>query len=570
MFVQRVELHRRGSRFDFGGLGKTALPIQLFIFLHLCFPVLALSPPEQPNILLIVADDLGYSDLGCYGGEIKTPNLDILAENGVRLTQFYNTGRCCPSRASILTGQYPHKVDLGHMTIDLGQPGYRGRVSKEAQTIAEVLKPAGYRSFIAGKWHLGTEDPTEHGFEEFYGTLVSCKRFFDSDHMMRMPEGRESRKYNDGDFYATDAITDHALDFLDLARDTPDNPWFLYLAHPAPHFPLQAPKEDIERYVDSYHSGWDQLREERLTRMKKRGIIADSTDLSPLSPWVNFGETKSELNPAWDAISNEDRRKDLARRMAIYAAMVDRMDQQIGRLLDDLKANGEFGNTLIIFTSDNGACAEWGWKGFDVQSSNRNILHRGAELEKMGGSESYHSVGSGWANASNTPWRMYKHYNYEGGINSPVIVHWPEKISDQAGQLFHKPAHLIDLMATFVAVSGADYTGEHPLPGVDLLAELDSDPVEFRALYFEHESNRAIREGNWKLVALKYKPWELYDMTKVRTEGKDVSIWYPDVVARLSAKWDAWAAENHVTPLPKDYGVRYLPKQDEWREVRGE
>ncbi len=547
LLLNRVGLPRRGS----------CLCGCLLLF-ALCSPFLAVQASPSPNILLIVADDLGYSDLGCYGGEIDTPNLDRLAENGVRLTQFYNTGRCCPSRASILTGQYPHKVDLGHMTIDLERPGYRGRVSEKAQTIAEVLKPAGYRSFIAGKWHLGTDDPTQHGFEEFYGTLTSAKRFFDQDHILRKPDDRKARRYDEGEFYATDAITDHALDFLDLARETPDQPWFLYLAHPAPHFPLHAPKEEIAKYADHYSKGWDALREERLAQMKQLGIVDASTELSARSPWWNYGETETGYNPAWKTINEPGRKEDLARRMAIYAAMVDRMDQQIGRVLENLKANGEFENTLIVFTSDNGACAEWDWRGFDERSSNINHLHE--DLDAMGQPGTFHSVGSAWSNVSNTPWRMYKHYNYEGGINSPGIVHWPARLSAKAGELFHKPTHIIDLMPTIVEAAGVDYAGELPMPGVDLVEHLESDSSDFRTLYFEHESNRAIREGSWKLVALKYQPWELYDMTTLRTEGMDVSEKYHDVVTRLSAKWDTWAKENHVTPLPKDYRVRYLPK----------
>ena len=229
---------------------------------------------EKPNILCIIVDDLGFSDLGCFGGEIETPNLDALAAGGVRLTQFYNTGRCCPSRAAILTGQYPHRVGLGHMTTnDLGLLGFRGVVSDEAQTIAQALAPAGYRSFMSGKWHLGTPDPTQNGFEEFYGTLVSAKRFFDPDHLIRFPEGRKAREYQKGEFYATDAVTDHAIDFLNLARGTPDKPWFLYLAYHAPHFPLHAPKEEIAKYADRYHMGWDQLRRDRLNRMKQQGIV---------------------------------------------------------------------------------------------------------------------------------------------------------------------------------------------------------------------------------------------------------------------------------------------------------
>ena len=516
-----------------------------------------LNAADKPNILYILADDLGFSDLGCFGGEIETPVLDSLAEGGVRLTQFYNTGRCCPSRAAILTGQYPHRVGLGHMTTnDLGRPGYRGVVSSKAQTIAQVLKPAGYRSFIAGKWHLGTPDPTGNGFEEFYGTLVSAKRFFDSDHLVRFPEGRQARQYPEGEFYATDAVTDHALDFLKLARETPDQPWFLYLAYHAPHFPLHAPRQDIDKYANRYHGGWDQLRNERLKRMKEMGIVAADTRLTPRSTWQNYGETKTGTNPAWDDLP-EVRRLDLARRMAIFAAMVDRMDAQLGRVIEDLKAAGEFGNTLIVFTSDNGACFEWDPFGFDIKSSNENILHIGDMLDEMGTPGTFHSVGSGWANAGNTPWRMYKHFVHEGGIASPGIVHWPDGLKVKAGAIIHDPSHIIDLLPTAIAVSGADYTGILSLPGVDLINQLNNGGAE-RTLFFEHQGHRAVREGNWKLVAFDDKPWELYDFSVDRAELNDLSKTHPEKVKIMEAAWDKWGEENNVTPLPDDLGVGYL------------
>ena len=516
-----------------------------------------LNAADKPNILYILADDLGFSDLGCFGGEIETPVLDSLAEGGVRLTQFYNTGRCCPSRAAILTGQYPHRVGLGHMTTnDLGRPGYRGVVSSKAQTIAQVLKPAGYRSFIAGKWHLGTPDPTGNGFEEFYGTLVSAKRFFDSDHLVRFPEGRQARQYPEGEFYATDAVTDHALDFLKLARETPDQPWFLYLAYHAPHFPLHAPRQDIDKYANRYHGGWDQLRNERLKRMKEMGIVAADTRLTPRSTWQNYGETKTGTNPAWVDLP-EVRRLDLARRMAIFAAMVDRMDAQLGRVIEDLKAAGEFGNTLIVFTSDNGACFEWDPFGFDIKSSNENILHIGDMLDEMGTPGTFHSVGSGWANAGNTPWRMYKHFVHEGGIASPGIVHWPDGLKVKAGAIIHDPSHIIDLLPTAIAVSGADYTGILSLPGVDLINQLNNGGAE-RTLFFEHQGHRAVREGNWKLVAFDDKPWELYDFSVDRAELNDLSKTHPEKVKIMEAAWDKWGEENNVTPLPDDLGVGYL------------
>ncbi|MDA7915449.1 sulfatase-like hydrolase/transferase, partial [bacterium] len=281
--------------------------------------------PGRPNIVLILADDLGYSDLGCFGGEIQTPVLDSLAYDGVRLTHFYTTGRCCPSRAALLTGEYPHRVGLGHMAgNDLRRPGYRGRIAEDAVTVAETLSEGGYRTFMAGKWHLGTEDPTKHGFEQFYGTLASAKRFFDPDHLIRLPKNQLARSYNTDTYYATDAITDHAVDFLDSATTTPEKPFFLYLAYNAPHFPLQAPVQSIHKYRGRYANGWDQLRIERIGRMKKLGIIPPNTTLSARSTWKNYGETKRGTNPAWKTLT-EHRQKDLAQRMAIYAAMVDRM-----------------------------------------------------------------------------------------------------------------------------------------------------------------------------------------------------------------------------------------------------
>lgn len=534
------------------------MKLLLFLVTLICFvcPV-ARTAANRPNLLYIVADDLGYSDLGCYGGEIDTPVLDSLAAGGVRLTQFYNTGRCCPSRASILTGQYPHRVGLGHMTTnDLGRPGYRGIVSDEARTIAQVLAAAGYRSFMSGKWHLGTPDPTRHGFEEFYGTLVSAKRFFDPDHLIRLPAGRTARPYPEGKFYATDAVTDHAIDFLHLARETPDQPWFLYLAYNAPHFPLHAPKSEIAKYADRYQQGWDKLREERLMKMKRLKIVPQATQLSPRSQWRNYGETKTGVNPAWASL-DQDRQLDLARRMAIYAAMIDRLDQQIGRIVTDMNAAGELENTLIVFTSDNGACFEWDPFGFDIVSSNQNMLHTGKRLHEMGQAGTFHSVGSGWANAANTPWRLYKHFNHEGGIASPGIVHWPAGLKAKPGSIDHRPGHIIDLLPTAVAAAGATYGGTLPLPGVDLIGQINDGGQE-RVLFFEHQGNRAVRQGKWKLVALDDQPWELYDFTVDRTEMNDLAKFYPEKVKQLSAAWDKWGAENQVTPLPNDLGVKYL------------
>ena len=519
----------------------------------------------SPNVLLILADDLGYSDLSCYGGEIATPNLDRLASNGVRFTQFYTTARCCPSRASILTGQYSHRVGVGHMVQDLGQPGYRGRLSEDGATIAEVLKPAGYKTYLSGKWHVGTNDPTARGFDEFYGTLISASTFWDPSRYIRLPRTSKARSYEPGAFYGTDALTDHALDFMREARETEHRPWFLYLAYNSPHFPLHARPEDIAKYAARYSAGWDVLREERLARMKRLGLTAASTKLSPRSRYWGYRETAPRENPAWNSIP-ADRRADLAMRMAIYAAMVDRMDQNIGRITSDLRTSGQLQNTLIVFLSDNGACAEWDPWGFDGASGPNNTLHRGGDLGKMGGPGTYHSAGSGWANASNTPWSLYKHYTNEGGISAPCIMHWPERIR-RHGAIEKMPAHLIDLMPTIVEATGMKYPARLgsreilPMAGLSLMPTLRGARMPARTLFFEHEGHRAVREGRYKITALRGEPWCLYDMEKDRTETEDLSSKYPNLVKELARKWDVWGVQNNVTPLPASYRVDYLREQ---------
>lgn len=517
------------------------------------------AAPNSPNILLIVADDLGFSDLGCYGGEIATPNLDALAADGIRLTQFYTTGRCCPSRACLLTGFYPHRVGLGHMTQDIGQPGYRGRVAEDVLTIAQHLQQCGYRSFLSGKWHLGTDDPTRHGFEEFYGTLVSAKTFWDPDHFLRLPKGRKITPQR-RNFYGTDALGEQAITFLNQARETPDRPWFLYLAFNAPHFPLHAPPETIAKYVDRYTSGWDVLRAERLGRMQQLGIVPPDTQLSPRSRYADWVESLSKENPAWKDLPS-NRQADLARRMAIYAAMVDHMDQAIGRVLDDLKSHDEFANSLIVFTSDNGGCAEWDPFGFDIKSGPKTILHENDELAHMGSAGTFHSVGSGWANASNTPWRLYKHFNHEGGIAVPCILHGPSVNQGHKGTIHSTPTHLIDLLPTILESAGISETVDtKSLPGQSLHRVMRGQPLPNRKLFFEHEGNRAVRDGRWKLVALRDHAWELYDISVDRIEQHDLASKYPEKVRSLATSWSEWANGNHVTPLPRDYNVEYLPK----------
>lgn len=538
------------------------------------------QPVVRPNILVILADDLGYSDLSCYGGEINTPNLDGLAKNGLRFTQFYNSARCCPTRASLLTGLYPHQAGVGMMTADAGAqyPGYRGAIQPHTVTLAEVLKAAGYRTAMSGKWHVGDRlSPVERGFDDFYGfTRGYGVDSFDARVMIRLPEGRPRRSYKSGEFFATDAITDHALDFLSDARGT-KQPWFLYVAYQAPHFPVQSRADDAAAYAGAYDKGWDELRAERLARMKKLGAAPKNTPLTPRSP-IHRPDVAKRLgsmtadgaNPPWDALDAE-RRADLAGRMKAYAGMVSGMDRNIGRLIADLKRKGELDNTLILFLSDNGACAEWEPFGFDLDKpanvtagaginmgtpNSPNILRRGAELSAMGGPDSLFSYGSAWANLSNTPWRLYKHYSHEGGISSPLIAHWPAGVKAR-GEWRHQPGHLIDVMATLVDVAGANYPKERagapvsPMEGVSLRPAFANRPLPRKEpLFFEHDGSRAVREGNWKLVSARAGEWELYDIEADRTELNNLAAERPEKVRDLSARWDEWAKRTNVLPRP--------------------
>ncbi|KAB8137657.1 arylsulfatase [Gracilibacillus oryzae] len=509
---------------------------------------------QRPNILLILADDLGFSDLGCYGSEIDTSNLDQLAEGGVRFTQFYNSARCCPSRASLLTGVYPHQAGVGEMENDLETPGYRGYLKDQCVTLAEVLGAGGYHTYLSGKWHVGKQGPIKRGFDDYYGLLGGFNSFFDKHHYVRLPEGRPQHQYEDNEFYATDAITDHALDFMEDARKD-DNPFFLYLSYNAPHFPLQVPKEDIAKYEKVYETGWDRIREERLARLRELGIVPEDTELTPRAEFWTRDRDISGRNPAWDSL-DPDRQKDLSRRMAIYAGMVDRMDRNIGRVLENLRENGEMDNTLILFCSDNGACAEWDPWGFDNWITTSNILHRKGDLDKMGGPESYHSYGSGWANASSTPLQLYKHYSHEGGISTPLIAHWPKKI-ERKGEIDHRPGHFIDFMATFVDISGVDYPKKYndheilPMEGESLVPAFVGETPRERTFCFEHEQQCGVRKGKWKLSKIKERDWELYDMDNDRTELHNLKEKYPELVKEMIGIWNEWAKRTDVVPRHK-------------------
>jgi arylsulfatase A-like enzyme len=501
--------------------------------------LLAADAAPRPNIVVILVDDMGFSDIGCYGSEILTPNLDKLAADGLRFTQFYNTGRCCPTRASLMTGLYSHQAGMGHMTADRGEDGYRGDLNDRCVTIAQVLRAAGYRTAMAGKWHVTkvvnpskeTQKynwPLQRGFEHYFGIIQGAADYFQPN-----PLTRDNQIIQPGaGFYTTDAFVDNAIRFVDEGDQA--KPFFLYLAFNAPHYPLQAPQEEITQYRGKYKIGWDRLRQQRYARQLDLGIIDKAWALSPLPPAVK----------AWDRLTpaEQDRFDHI---MAIYAAVVAHMDRAVGRLVAALRDRKELDNTMVLFLSDNGANAESGPNGR-------------LKGEPPGAAQSEVFEGQSWATLSNTPLRRYKHFNHEGGIATPLIVHWPQRIKTP-GELRKQPGHLIDIMATCVDVSGAAYPREFegkpilPMEGKSLVPALDNRPIPRDGLYWEHEGNAAVRAGDWKLVRLGRRgPWELYNLKADRTELHDLSSAEPRRAAELAAKWDAWAMRAHVKPYPKD------------------
>ena len=514
---------------------------------------------HRPNIIFILFDDLGYSDLGCYGGEIRTPNIDGLAANGVLFEGMYNSARCCPSRASLMTGLYPPQAGIADFVSrephPTKGPAHLGRLRDDCVTIAEVLKPAGYSCYFSGKWHMHeATGPTDRGFDEFYGySMDHSHDQYDAGYYQRLPAGR-SKEIDPpaGEFYATDVFNDYGLEFVKQGQAT-GGPWLLYLSHSSPHFPLQAPGEMVDRYYKTYLQGWDVLRERRFASMKDLGI-ADGERWSftersmvPVDDDAVANGYSGQSNPSWDTL-DMDRRRDLARRMAIFAAMVERVDSGIGKILSHLRASGGLDDTLIMITSDNGACYEWGPFGFDEESRKGvTRLHTGKELERMGGPGTYHSCGSGWANLCNTPFRMYKHFTHEGGIKAPLIAHWPAGF--KGGKLpIRGLTHVIDLMPTLRAAAGADYPEERegiPIPaeeGRNLLPAMEGTPLPGRTLFFSHQQARAVIKDNWKIVWTKRVPhppaWELYDLAADPCETHDLADRYPQQVEALAAEWE--------------------------------
>lgn len=499
---------------------------------------------KQPNILLIMVDDMGFSDVGCYGGEINTPNIDKLAANGLRYTHFYNTGRCCPTRASLLTGLYSHKTGMGWMTAsDLGHPGYTGDLNENCVTIAQALKPAGYRCYVSGKWHVThtrfeTGDGSKHnwplqrGFDRFYGGLSGGGSYYKPRTLAIDNKNIKAPK----NYYYTDATAEYAVKFInEHYKKHSKKPFFLYTAFYAPHRPLHAKPEDIAQYKGKYMVGWDKVRADRYKRQLKMGLIDDKWDLS----------TRDEKVPAWkDVPESEKPLWDM--RMATYAAQIDCMDQGVGRILKTLKQKNALKNTVVIFLSDNGGCAEPAGKG---------------DIDIIGTAKTNESYRTAWANASDTPFRRYKQEVHEGGIATPLIVHWPKGLCVPKGSFSHTVGHVIDIMPTCLELAGARYPAEYngkdiyPVAGKSLVPTFNGQDVPREALYFEHQANRAVRMGKWKLVSKGNNkkpytgPWELYDIEKDRTELNDLSQKFPDIAEKLKKMWHEWAVENNVLPL---------------------
>lgn len=522
---------------------------------------------DRPNILVILLDDLGYSDLGCYGGEIDTPNIDALAEGGVRFESFYNSSRCCPSRASLMTGLYPPQTGVASFTTRQPHPtrgpAYLGRLNERCVTLGEVLGQSGYSSYYVGKWHLHDETgPTSRGFEEFYGYAFDHSHDqWDAAYYQRMPAGRNKEiDPPQGEFYATDVFSEYALEFIRQGQEK-GKPWFVFLGHSSPHFPVQAPARSADKYFSRYLRGWDILREERYSRMKQIGLIdgdrwtLTGRSLVPVDRDDIANGFSGEPNPPWASI-DKPRQMDLARRMALFAAMVEHVDRGVGEIVSHLKETGQFDSTLIMLMSDNGACYEWGPYGFDQRSRRGlTILHAGDDLQAMGGPGTYHSYGSGWANLGNTPFRLYKHFTHDGGSNTPFIAHWPEGITN-AGAWVRERGHIIDVMPTLRSVAGADYPSGfagrnvQPEQGVDLLAAFNGEALPERTLYFEHQAARAVIQGDWKAVWGKRMPheirWELYNLRADRSETTDVASQNPGIVRRLASEWEEYARRTGI------------------------
>jgi arylsulfatase len=518
-----------------------------------------LPAAAPPNIVVVLVDDMGFSDIGCYGSEIPTPHLDKLAAGGLRFTQFYNCARCSPTRASLLTGLYPHQAGMGWLDnrVEPKSKGIHGRLLPRCVTIAEVLQTAGYFTAMTGKWHLGQQHgcvPWERGFHRSlnsrYGEVYFPKEMDRAGTAQLYLNGEEIPKDSPklgNDWYSTDLFTEWGLKFIDEAL-AEKKPFFLYLAQGAVHFPLRAPKETIAKYRGKYKAGWDKLREARYAKQLQMGLIDRQWPLAPRPDDV----------PTWES-RPADRQERFDEMMAVYAAMIERIDIAMGTLVKGLEERGALDNTLILFLSDNGGNAEGGPPG----------VTRGEG--PIGGPQSYVLLGMNWATMANTPFRRYKHFTHEGGISTPLIAHWPAGIPKQRQGAFEKqPGHLIDIMATAVDLSQATYPREfkgqaiEPMQGASLKSAFDGKPLDRKEpIFWEHEGNKAVRDGKWKLVLRHREPWQLFDMESDRTEQRDVIKEHPEIAEKLAASWDRWAERTYVDEWPgpdhTDWGADIRP-----------
>ncbi|MYC96979.1 MAG: arylsulfatase [Caldilineaceae bacterium SB0661_bin_32] len=536
------------------------------------------SPTPRPNFVLILVDDMGFSDIGCYGSEIRTPNLDRLAHGGMRFSQMYNYARCCPTRACMLTGAYPHQAGIGHMMENTGSPSYQGYLRDDVVTIAEALKSGGYRTYMSGKWHVGgAYDPTrpeswrpgedghptprQRGFDRYYGTLDGAGSFFAPYSLMEddsfVNRGAESGSQGKGQidqtsaagaYYYTDAISDRAVKMIEESLLTED-PFFLYVSYTAPHWPLHALPQDIAKYEGTYRNGgWDALRTARHEELKGMGLLDSRWQISP----------RDESAPPWEDSRNQDW-EDM--RMAVYAAQIDRMDQGVGRILAALEASQLDENTLILFLSDNGGCAEFlsenGWVDrYSDWTPDGRPMRVGNDPNLLpGGPHTFMSYDLPWANASNAPFRLYKHWVHEGGISTPLVAHWPSTI--QPNQIVHEACHVIDVLPTLLDAAGIaqpdEYNGQPVLPmeGESFLPLLRGAQWSRQGhIFWEHEGNRAVRLGRWKLVSKHGGRWELYDMLEDRTELNDLSEKNRPKVEEFADLYHAWAERVGVLPWP--------------------
>ena len=520
----------------------------------------AITDAKRPNIILIVADDMGYSDLGCFGSEIKTPNLDALATAGVRFSHFYAYPRCCSTRASLLTGLSPHQAGVGHMTTPMPEAAYQGYLNENCVTIAEVLRGSGYRTMMSGKWHVGGAypifrpdrwrpgrpgfpTPFTRGFDEHFGTLNGFGSFYDPSTLIRDDAFIEPER---DDFYYTDAISDEAVQMI-AQIDENERPFFLHVAYTAPHWPLHAPEENIETYRRQYLTkGWDEIRKMRHEEMKGLGIVPGSWDIS----------ARDDLVPEWDDVEEKDWHD---ARMAVYSAMIDRMDQGIGKIVQELEGQGVLDQTLIMFLSDNGSSCEFLMEEGILQLApkttrdGRTIRSGNVTGVIPGSADTYMSYGRSWANVSNTPFRKFKSWAHEGGIASPFICHWPTQVP--AGRLVHTPAQVMDVLPTCLEVAGVEYPAEYngnrinAVEGISMLNAFKGNAWEPRRdLCWEHEGHWAIRRGDWKLVSNDDGTRSLYNMGDDRTELNDLAIGNDDIVRNLMDGFHDWTAKAGVMP----------------------